>query len=121
MKKVFALFGHNRPVRMIKFNREGDIVVTCGDDGAVCMWSSNNAKLLAQFQSKDAVPAFDIDYDTKTIITAQVTAGVVMYDCENVKYLSSNSSLTNRAVKLEGFHSMDGQDIANLLMVIKRF
>lgn len=39
--RAFALYGHSRPVKQIKFNRDGDLFFTCSDDKQIIVWDQD--------------------------------------------------------------------------------
>lgn len=39
--KAFVLPGHSRPVKKIRFNRDGDMFFTCGDDRSIIAWDKD--------------------------------------------------------------------------------
>lgn len=77
---MYALRGHERPVRIVKFNADGDLLFTCSDDGNVAIWQAATAKLVGKIQCKSAVKYIDISSDTKYLLTAEVAAGFGVYD-----------------------------------------
>lgn len=36
--KAFALYGHSRPVKKLRFNRDGDMFFTCAEDKLIIAW-----------------------------------------------------------------------------------
>ena len=77
---VFALRGHERPVRMVKFNADGDLLFTCSDDGYVVVWRSSNAEMIGKIKCNSAVKSIDISSDSQYLITAEVAAGFGIYN-----------------------------------------
>jgi translation initiation factor 3 subunit I len=77
---VFSLRGHERPVRLVKFNTDGDLLFTCSDDGYVAIWQATTAKLIGRVHCKSAVKFMDISSDTKYLLTVEVATGFGVYD-----------------------------------------
>jgi len=77
---VYALRGHERPVRLVKFNADGDLLFTCSDDGSIAIWQAATAKLLGKIIGRSAVKHIDISSDTKYLLTAEITSGFGVYD-----------------------------------------
>ena len=77
--------GHNRPIRMMKFNREGDFLFSCSDDATVCVWKIlPSPTLLGKIKCKSAIKSMDVDYLTKYVITAEAARGVGIYNALGV-------------------------------------
>lgn len=83
---VYALRGHERPVRMVKFNADGDLLFTCSDDGFVTVWRAANAEILGKIKCSSAIKAIDISSTTQYLITAEVAAGFSIYDPLSVRH-----------------------------------
>lgn len=77
---VYVLRGHERPVRAVKFNADGDLLFTCSDDDSVGVWQVATAKLLGKVKCKSAVKCMDISSDSKYLLTAEVSTGFGVYD-----------------------------------------
>ena len=41
--------GHTRPLTMVKYNREGDLLVTAAKDHRPCMWYADNGERIGTF------------------------------------------------------------------------
>ena len=41
--------GHERPLTMVKYNREGDLLVTAAKDHRPCMWYADNGERIGTF------------------------------------------------------------------------
>lgn len=77
--KAFALHGHTRPVRKIKFNRDGDMFFTCGDDKYICAWTKE-LKKVGVIEGPGAVKSLAISYNTEYLVGAFTTEGMAIYD-----------------------------------------
>ena len=82
--KTFIMNSHERPIRMVKFNFDGDLFYSSSDDGKICVWRSENASLLG-ITSKgqevsESIKGFDVSRDSKLILAAQTTGGIKIYN-----------------------------------------
>lgn len=77
---VYALRGHERPVRMIKFNADGDLLFTCSDDGYVVVWRTEKAEMVGKIKCASAVKSIDISRKSDFLITSEVAAGFGIYN-----------------------------------------
>ena len=82
---VYALRGHERPVRMVKFNSDGDLIFTCSDDGFVVVWRAATAEIVGKIKCNSAIKSIDVSSDTKYLITSEVAAGFGVYDPLSVR------------------------------------
>ena len=42
--------GHERPLTMVKYNREGDLLFTAAKDYRPCMWYADNGERIGTFE-----------------------------------------------------------------------
>lgn len=96
---VFALRGHERPVRVVKFNRDGDLLFTCSDDSYVVVWRSATGEMIGKIKCKSAIKSMDISSDSRYLITAETANGFGLYNPLDVRYIISNIFL-GKAVRL---------------------
>jgi translation initiation factor 3 subunit I len=62
MQRPLLLKGHERPITMVKYNREGDIVFTTGKDGLATAWYSSNGERVGTYKGHNgAVWSCDIN------------------------------------------------------------
>ena len=81
---VYALRGHERPVRMVKFNSDGDLLFTCSDDGYVVVWRVATSEMIGRIKCNSAIKCIDISNDSKYLMTAEVAAGFGIYEALTV-------------------------------------
>jgi len=77
--KAFVLYTHSRPVKKVKFNRDGDMFFTCSDDKTICAWSSE-IKMVGAYQGPGAIKSLAVSYNTEYIVGAFTTEGFGIFD-----------------------------------------
>ena len=77
------LTGHQRPVRKVQYNYDGDLLFTCSDDGTICMYRTYDHLRVGNFVIKDACKSIDLSKDSKWMIAAGTTKGVFIYSIED--------------------------------------
>lgn len=82
--RPYILQGHERPLNQVKFNRESDLLVTCGKDNQVNLWWTDNGERAGTFNGHNgAVWTCDINYDSTRLLTASGDATVRLWDLQN--------------------------------------
>ena len=46
--------GHERPLTMVKYNREGDLLFTCAKDHTPCLWYAENGERIGTYSGTAA-------------------------------------------------------------------
>jgi WD40 repeat protein len=67
--RCFALHGHTRPVKKLKFNWDGDMFFTCGDDKLIVAWDKDCTKL-GVYYCQGACKSLAVSYNTEYIVGA---------------------------------------------------
>lgn len=75
---------HSRPVRTVKFNRDGDIILSCSDDGLVNCISATTGERIGSYNGHNgaAVKSADINLDSTLVVSGGADSNVVFYDAE---------------------------------------
>lgn len=69
-QKPLVLHGHERSITQIKYNREGDLIFSCGKDQKPNLWFSVNGERLGTFNGhQGAVWCIDTDWTSTKVIT----------------------------------------------------
>ncbi|CAH2210700.1 jg6935, partial [Pararge aegeria aegeria] len=68
---VTKLDHHRGPVTTIKVIQDGDILVTCAQDGAVCTWNVDSFTLLSTVSTGVPIHAMEITEDNVFLVTLQ--------------------------------------------------
>lgn len=50
MNGIYVLRGHERPVRMVKYNHDGDLLFSCSDDGYIAVYKAANGDLIGKIK-----------------------------------------------------------------------
>lgn len=105
--KPIALFGHDRSLTTVKYNREGDLLFSSAKDTHPAVWYSLNGERLGTFEGHGgAVWCIDCSWDTTQVLTGAADNSCRLWDCETGKQLGSFE--TKSAVRTCGF-SYSGQ------------
>lgn len=68
---------------MVRYSREGDLLFTSSQDGALCIWRTETGEQLGKIkQSTAAISAFALSYDSEIILAATVTEGLNVFKCK---------------------------------------
>lgn len=84
--KPIALFGHERSVTQIKYNREGDLLFSTAKDTTPNIWYSVNGERLGTFEGHSgAVWCIDVDWESQKAITGSADNTMRMWDIKTGK------------------------------------
>jgi len=84
------LQGHTRAITQIKYNREGDLLLSAAKDNIPSIWYSSNGERLGTFDGHNgAVWCIDIDWKTSKAITGSGDMTVRLWDVETGKCLNT--------------------------------
>ncbi|KAJ9554707.1 hypothetical protein OSB04_009321, partial [Centaurea solstitialis] len=88
--KGILLRGHKRPLTLIKYNDEGDLLVSCAKDHRPTVWFADNGKRLGTYAGHNgAVWCCDISRDSTQLITGSVDQSAKLWDVESGRQLFS--------------------------------
>ncbi|KEP60293.1 UNVERIFIED_CONTAM: eukaryotic initiation factor-3, delta subunit, putative [Hammondia hammondi] len=80
MRPLF-LMGHARPLTWVTFNRDGDLLFTCGKDARLAVWFSENGERVGTYDcGKGVVWNCDCTLDSKRLICASADQKVMIFD-----------------------------------------
>lgn len=85
--RPIVIKGHERPLSQLKYNREGDLLVSTARDKAVSVWFSDNGERLGTLPHEGAVFTVDIDSDTKICVTGAADNFVRVWGLKNGELL----------------------------------
>ncbi|XP_072045225.1 eukaryotic translation initiation factor 3 subunit I-like [Amphiura filiformis] len=105
--KPIALFGHDRSITTVKYNREGDLLFSSAKDNQPTVWYSINGERLGTFEGHGgAVWCIDCSWDSSKVLTGSADNSCRIWDCETGKQMGMFD--TRSAVRTCGF-SYSGQ------------
>lgn len=82
MQPVF-LTGHQRPVRQVLHNFDGDLLFTCSDDSTVNMYDTTQCVRTGIFEVKSACKSIDVTKDSKYVLATAVDVGVIIFNVKD--------------------------------------
>lgn len=79
--RPYLLKGHERPLTQVKYNREGDLLVSCAKNLYCCLWSGEDGTRIGTYEGHNgAVWTCDISMDSQRLITASADQTVRIWD-----------------------------------------
>jgi len=79
--RPYLLKGHERPLTQVKYNREGDLLVSCAKDLQPCLWFAEDGTRIGTYEGHNgAVWSCDIDIDSTRLITSSADQTVRVWD-----------------------------------------
>eukprot|EP00798_Chlamydomonas_sp_ICE-L_P007824 gene7824-1023_t len=86
--KPVLLKGHERPLTQVKYNNEGDLLVTCAKDQQPCLWWTETGMRLGTFEGHNgAVWSCDMTIDSQHLFTASGDQTVRIWQLQTGKEL----------------------------------
>lgn len=90
--RPYLLQGHERPITVIKYNHDGDLLFSASKDQIPCIWRVDNGERLGTFHGhKGTVWDLDIDRFSNQLLTASADATVKLWQCETGTLLQTFS------------------------------
>jgi len=100
--KPIMLHGHERAITQIKYNREGDLLLSCAKDHQPNIWYSVNGERLGTYKGHvGAVWGIDINWDSSKVLSGSADSTCRLWDCATGVQLSEFPSKS--AVRTCGF------------------
>lgn len=88
--RPILLKGHSRPLTHVKFNREGDLLFTCGKDHKPNVWFADNGERLGTYNGHvGSVYRCDVNFHTTRLLTGSADCSVKLWDVQSGNELFS--------------------------------
>uniref|UniRef100_A0A061RNP7 Eukaryotic translation initiation factor 3 subunit I n=1 Tax=Tetraselmis sp. GSL018 TaxID=582737 RepID=A0A061RNP7_9CHLO len=86
--RPYILQGHSRPLTHLKYNREGDLLVSCAKDVSPCLWDAETGERIGTYVGHTgAVNSCDISPDSTRLITVSGDQSIKLWEMETGKCL----------------------------------
>lgn len=81
--RPYLLQGHERPITVVKYNHDGDLLFSASKDQVPCIWRVENGERLGTFHGhKGTVWDLDPDRFSNYLLSASADATVKLWSCE---------------------------------------
>jgi translation initiation factor 3 subunit I len=79
--RPYLLKGHERPLTQVKYNREGDLLVSCAKNLQPCLWFADDGSRIGTYEGHNgAVWTCEISWDSSRLITGSADQTVRVWD-----------------------------------------
>lgn len=79
--RPYLLKGHERPLTQIKYNREGDLVVSCAKNLQPCLWLADDGTRIGTYEGHNgAIWTCEISHDSSRLITSSADQTVKIWE-----------------------------------------
>lgn len=86
--RPYLLKGHERPLTQVKFNREGDLFVSCAKDLSPSLWRSEDGTRVGTFVGHNGtVWTCDMTWDSSKLLTGSADSSAKLWDLSTGKEL----------------------------------
>jgi len=84
-----TLHGHERPVTHITWNRDCNLIFTCGKDKIVCVWSFPDGECLGSYEGHSgSVYSCSITADSRWLVTSGADRLVIVWEAKTSRELA---------------------------------
>jgi WD40 repeat protein len=81
LQRPYVLNGHSRSITFIKYNRDGDLLFSCGKDHTPCVWRGASGERIGTYNGhKGTVWGCDVTPDSTLLLTASADPSVKLWD-----------------------------------------
>lgn len=115
------LQGHDRPLTWVQFNRDGDLLFSCGKDANLSLWRTEDGKRIGTYDvGKGVIWACDCTLDSSRLAAASADQKILIFDvcsgaliheiseqgpCKFVEWCRLPTHQTKLVIAHEGFGS----------------
>ncbi|GMH45617.1 hypothetical protein BSKO_13574 [Bryopsis sp. KO-2023] len=80
--------GHTRPMTCLKYNREGDLLISCAKDKEVCLFFQETGERIGTYVGHEgSVYTCDISWDSSRLVTASADSSFRLWELDTGKEL----------------------------------
>ncbi|KAM7534202.1 hypothetical protein Aperf_G00000104962 [Anoplocephala perfoliata] len=88
--KPICLYGHERPITQIIYNKDGDLIFTAGKNTTANVWFSQNGERLGSFNGHNGVIwSLDVDWTSSKLTSGSGDSTLKLWDISNGKEITS--------------------------------
>lgn len=88
--QALALHGHMKPVTMVKFNREGDLIFSVAKEPTIAVWNAKTGERLGTYNGgHSAVAACDVNQCSTMLATAGFDLKTILWNVETGEMINS--------------------------------
>mmetsp|Transcript_17171 Transcript_17171/g.29903 ORF Transcript_17171/g.29903 Transcript_17171/m.29903 type:complete len:352 (-) Transcript_17171:154-1209(-) len=88
--RPYLLQGHERPITVVKYNHDGDLLFSASKDQVPSVWRTENGERLGTFHGhKGTIWDLDVDRFSRWLLTASADASVKLWSCETGECLQT--------------------------------
>ncbi|VDP03955.1 unnamed protein product [Heligmosomoides polygyrus] len=81
--RPLSLKGHDRALTRVRFNREGDLLISAAKNKQPCLWYTENGERIGTYDGHNGVVwDVDVSWDTTKLGTASGDNSIRFWDCE---------------------------------------
>lgn len=102
--KPIILQGHSRPIKDIKFNRDGDFIFTASSDRLITLWASETGERIGTFEHSAAINNICLTQDSKILISGDNTGISYFWEINTGKLL--------KKIETEPYYSVRSCDLS---------
>jgi translation initiation factor 3 subunit I len=101
--KPIILQGHSRPIKDLKFNKDGDLLFSGSNDRLVTLWGSETGERIGTFLHSASVNTMAVTMDSKILVCGDSTGACYFWEASTgnlLKKIQMDPTLSIRSVDL---------------------
>ena len=102
--KPIILQGHSRPIKDIKFNKDGDLIFTASSDRLITLWAAETGERIGTFDHSAAINNITLTQDSKYLISGDNTGISYFWEINTGKLL--------KKIETEPYYSVRSCDLS---------
>lgn len=87
--KPILLRGHERPISVVKFNFDGDLIFTGAKEKKVNLWHALSGERIGSYETKAAVNTLDITNDSTILAVGTASESLQLYKVDGGNHLGN--------------------------------